>query len=309
MIATYSGIQGSHGVQEFLPNSYAYGATNPCPSCPVGFVYKTSNGSSTRQAGQVQLRRRLRSGFTASATYTYSKSVDDDAALGGQGPVAAGATSQSAGSASIAQNWLNPGAERSKSSFDQRNLLNVTVQYTTGMGLGGGSLLQGWKGRLFKEWTFLSTITAGSGLPETPVYSAPVPGTGNLGIGSLRPNRGTGSIYAGSGGKFLNPAAFTPPVSGQFGNAGRNSITGPGQFLMNASIARTFRVKKKDTLDFRIDSTNVLNHVAYTSWNSSLNLVSNPTANTPFSPALNPSFGSPTAGNMRSLLSTLTLRF
>ena len=40
--------------------------TNPCPSCQSGFVYRTSGGNSTRQAGQLQLRRRLRSGFTAS---------------------------------------------------------------------------------------------------------------------------------------------------------------------------------------------------------------------------------------------------
>ena len=42
----------------------------------------------------------------------------------------------------------------------------------------GGTLLTGWKGALFKEWTLATQITAGSGLPETPVYLAPVPGTG-----------------------------------------------------------------------------------------------------------------------------------
>ena len=35
--------------------------------------------------GSLQLRRRLRSGFAASLTYTYAKSIDDDAYLGGQG--------------------------------------------------------------------------------------------------------------------------------------------------------------------------------------------------------------------------------
>ena len=70
-------------MQEFLPNTYPAGASNPCPACPAGFVYLTSNGNSTRHAGQSQLRRRLRNGFTASVQYTLSKAIDD-AALGGR---------------------------------------------------------------------------------------------------------------------------------------------------------------------------------------------------------------------------------
>ena len=58
---------------------------NPCPGCPSGFLYETSGGNSTRQSGQLQMRRRLRAGFAASLLYTYSKSIDNDAALGGQG--------------------------------------------------------------------------------------------------------------------------------------------------------------------------------------------------------------------------------
>src|SRR5713226_1777439 len=92
MTATYLGIKGTRGVQEYLPNTYPIGATNQCPSCPIGFVYRTSNGNSTREAGSLQLRRRLRSGFTATLQYTYSKSIDDDSVLKGQGPVATTST-------------------------------------------------------------------------------------------------------------------------------------------------------------------------------------------------------------------------
>ena len=72
-------------MQEFLPNTYPTGAVEPLPACPAGFAYLTSNGNSTREAGQVQLRRRLHNGLTATLQYTYSKSIDDDSALGGQG--------------------------------------------------------------------------------------------------------------------------------------------------------------------------------------------------------------------------------
>ena len=115
------------------------------------------------------------------------------------------------------------------------------MQYTTGMGLGGETLLRGWKGTLFKEWTFLTQITVGSGLPETPIYLAAVPGTGVT--GSIRPDYTGAPLYAAPSGLFLNPAAYTAPLPGQWGNAGRNSIIGPAQFTLNASMGRTFRLK------------------------------------------------------------------
>ena len=308
MTATYLGIKGTRGVQQFLPNTYPIGAEDPCPLCPTGFVYQTSNGDSTREAGSIQVRRRLRAGFTANLLYTYSKSIDDDATLGGQGPVAAGAVEPTVPTPNIAQNWLNLRAERGPSTFDQRHLLNAQIQYTTGMGMGGGTLLNGWRGRLIKEWTASAVIVAGSGLPETPIYLAAVNGTGVT--GSIRPDRAAGSIYAGSGGHFLNASAYAAPVPGQWGDAGRNSILGPGQFSMNASLARTFRVAKRYNLDVRVDSTNILNHVVYSSWNTTLNPVTNPGSNSVFTTDLNPLFGLPTAANaMRSLQVTARLRF
>ncbi len=294
LTATYLGIKGTHGVQEYLPNSYALGATNPCPACPSGFIYRSSNGNSNRQAGQLQLRRRLRSGFTSTLQYVYSKSIDDDSSLGGQGPVVPGATqTTSASSSVIAQNWRDLKAERGLSSFDQRHLLTAQLQYTSGMGIGGSTLLTGWRGKLLKEWTAVAQINAGTGLPETPIYFATLPGTGVSGI--LRPNFTGAPLYDPPAGLFLNPAAFVAPSPGQFGNARKNSITGPGQFGLNASLARTFRLKDRYNLDLRVDSTNLLNHVVFTTWNTTIN---------------SSQFGLPIAANaMRSLQTTLRLRF
>jgi hypothetical protein len=292
-------------------------------------VYRASNGNSTREAGSLQLRRRLRSGFTATLQYTYSKSIDDDSILGGQGPVATtsttsagsgtaggatggattGTTSTAASSSpqtpAIAQNWLNLSAERGLSTFDQRNLLNAQIQYTTGVGIGGGSLLTGWRGKLLRRWTVLGQIVAGSGLPQTPIYLAAVTGTGVT--GSIRPKVTGASVYDAPAGFHLNAAAYTAPLAGQWGDARRNSITGPNTFTFNASLARTFRLKDRYNLDLRVDSTNLLNHVVFTSWNTTLNPVSNPDIN----PAVNsPLFGLPAAANaMRSLLVTTRLRF
>ena len=300
LTATYLGIKGTHGTQEFLPNTYPAGtAINPCPACLSGYAYMTSNGNSTREAGQIQLRRRLHSGFTASLQYTFAKAIDDDAVLGGLGASAStpnttpgAAAASSVRNVLIAQNWLDLSAERSLSSFDQRHLVSAQIQYTSGMGLAGGTLLNGWRGALFKQWTVLSTISAGTGLPETPGYLEPVPGTAFF---TLRPNYTGASLYNAPPGLSLNPAAYAAPPPGQWGNAGRDTITGPAQFTLNASLARTFRLSDRLTSDLRIDSTNPLNHVTYLSWNTTFG---------------NAQFGLPTAANaMRSLTTRFIVRF
>jgi hypothetical protein len=298
---TYQGVKGTRGAQEFLPNTYPIGST-VVSTGSKGFIYKMSNGDSTRESGSVQLRRRLRSGFTASVQYTYSKSLDDDSVLGGSGPVGAGLAAASAPTGTIAQNWLNLKAERGLSTFDQRHLVNASLQYTSGQGLGGGSLMRGWRGTLLKEWTVVTTISAGSGLPETPILLATVPGTGFS--GTIRPDRTTEPVYAGRGLNHLSTAAYVAPAAGQWGDAGRDSIEGPDQFTMNGSLARTFRLKDGFNLDIRADGTNILNHVTYTSWNTTLQVTA------PGAPLTSPTFGLPAAANaMRSLQFTARLRY
>jgi hypothetical protein len=266
----------------------------------VGFVYRSSNGNSTRQAGELQLRRRLRSGFTASVDYTWAKAIDNDSQIGAQGHVESqaatalpGENTPSTPSPTVAQDWLNLNAERGLSTFDQRNLVKASLQYTTGMGLGGDTLMSGRKGRYLKEWTVMMQFSAGSGLPETPVFLATVPGTGVT--GSIRPDRTSAPLYNGPQGFFLNSAAYTAPAPGQWGTARRNSITGPDQLSLNSSLARTFRVRTSYNLDVRVDATNALNHVTFTAWNTTVNSTI---------------FGLPAAANaMRSLQLTARLRF
>jgi hypothetical protein len=282
MVATYLGNKGTRGAQLFLPNTTA--VTNYCPTGPCGFEYLASGGNSTRESLQLQLRRRLTAGFTASVLYTYSKSIDDDSALGGQGAA-------TLSSASIAQDWRNLNGERGLSSFDQRHLLNVTAQYTTGMGKGGGTLLSGWRGRVYKEWTVQTTIAAGSGLPQTPFASSVTVAGFNS---TVRPNLTGQPLKTASG--TLNRNAYVTPV-GMFGNARRNSIEGPNTISLSAVLNRTFRLTPKVNLDAQIAGNNALNHVSFTSYYNDIN-------STQFG-LLNPS----SASAMRTVQVTLRLRF
>jgi hypothetical protein len=124
------------------------------------------------------------------------------------------------------------------------------------------------------------------------VYLAPVAGTGVT--GSLRPSL-TGASLAAPAGYYLNPAAYAVPAPGQWGNAGRNSVTGPAQFSLDAAVARTFQWTQRLSLDWRIDATNVLNRETYTGVNVTLG---------------GPQFGLPYLANTpRKLTSTMRLRF
>ena len=62
LTAQYTGIRGTPPLQEFQPNTYAAGGQPPCATCLPGYTYLTSNGNSTKNAGQLKLRRRFHGG-------------------------------------------------------------------------------------------------------------------------------------------------------------------------------------------------------------------------------------------------------
>jgi hypothetical protein len=282
VLARYEGVKGSQLMQQILPNTNPPGASNPCPACPTGFVYLQSQGSSLRHAFVGQLRRRLRDGLTATIQYKLSKATDDAAAL--TGPALVGSA--------IAQDWLNPDAEHAVSNFDQRHQMTAHVEYSTGIGLRGGGLVTGWKGRLLQGWTLAADVTAGSGLPVTPIYLRSVSGTAIIGTIRARFLGPPGDRPAGF---YFDPDAFAPPQTGQWGTARRNSLRGPKQFNLNAGLSRTFELTNRWRLEWRADATNVLNSVTYAGVNA---LVSSS------------QFGLPNRANpMRQIRTSLKLRF
>jgi hypothetical protein len=284
VIAAYLGAKGTHLLQASLPNTSPAGTDNPQPAGLTGFVLVTSNGSSLRNAGQFTIRRRLHNGLTASLQYTLAKSTDDAATFSN--------TAVTPRSLAIAQDWRDLSAERGPSSFDQRHLVTVQFQYTSGVGVTGGTLVDGVWGTLFKDWTIGSQLTAGSGLPFTPVSFVTVSGTAFVGV---RPRLTGVPAEPVASGLYANPAAYAAPLPGTWGDAGRNSIRGPRQFGLDASVARVFRLRGRTNLEWRLAATNVLNRVTFATINTVI---------------ASPQFGRPTVANsMRRVVATLRLRF
>jgi hypothetical protein len=298
MTATYLGTAGSHLMQEFLPNTFPAGAA--CATClpavasaqaglPPSFSDGPTPGSSIwprtvthKHTGQIQLRRRLRNGLTATVQCALSKAMDDAGAF----------TGVSMSGSAIAQDWQHVESEWAPSNFDQRHLLTGQVQYTSGSGVTGGGTMDGRVAKFLRGWTITGQLTAGSGLPLTPIYLTSVDGTGVP--GTIRAST-TGLGSGTPDGYYINPLAYTTPAAGEWGNAGRNSIAGPRVFTLDAGIGRTFLWGDRLNLDWRMNATNVLNRVTYAAVNTTVG---------------SSQFGLPTVANpMRKLQASLRLRF
>jgi hypothetical protein len=59
--------------------------------------------------------------------------------------------------------------------------------------------------------------------------------------------------------RWLNPAAFAFPVTGQFGNIGRNAVRGPGMGTMDFSVFKTTNITERFSAQFRVEIFNLFN--------------------------------------------------
>ena len=60
--------------------------------------------------------------------------------------------------------------------------------------------------------------------------------------------------------QWLNPAAFSMPAPGTFGNLGRGTFVGPSFQQIDFSVLKDFAMSDNSRLQFRAELFNVLNH-------------------------------------------------
>jgi hypothetical protein len=58
---------------------------------------------------------------------------------------------------------------------------------------------------------------------------------------------------------WFDPCAFSRPAPGTYGNLGRNTLTGPGLFNTDASLAKTFKPTERINVQFRAEVFNLFN--------------------------------------------------
>jgi trimeric autotransporter adhesin len=226
------------------------------------FIYQTNGAGSIYHGFNVQLTRRFSHGFNMTNSYTLSKSIDD----------------ASGGGSAVAQNDANLAAERSLSSQDQRHNFQTNFAYELPIGQNR-MFFAGASAKLLNfisGWTFSGNLTIASGTPLTARYtSIGTSASGAALYNSLRPDTTGLSVSLARGDrtvqKFFNTAAFTIP-SGQYGNAGRNTIPGPGSSAVNLSIRKGFRLDENNRrVDLSWQINNLLNHPNWGSVSTTVN--------------------------------------
>lgn len=274
---SYQGTKGTRLDVPESPNQAPLGSSLTSilryPIANVGnFTFDTPVGNSIYHAGSARLTRRFARGVSGNLLYTYSKAIDD---------------------AVQAQNFYNQAAERAISSYNHTHVLSLNFVLASPVDATKGFLSRPvFLAKALKDWTLSGSVSAQTGAPLTATVAGNLDGTGSS--APLRANA-TGLAENGATGWF-NTAAFVVPPAGTFGNAGRNTIIGPGSVVLNLSLARSINLKsERRRLEFRIDTTNFLNHVNP----SGLITVVNSSQ-----------YGEITnAGGMRAVTATLRLRF
>jgi hypothetical protein len=288
--AGYTGTKGIDLVVQRLPNRAAPGSPLTAEQRRLiadasGFNFDSSEGDSIYHGLNLRLMRRQRRGVGWNLLYTWSKSIDNATTVGGMGMT-------------VVQDEKNLAAERGLSSFDRRHTLSFNTMIGSPFGPNGMWVRQPGKlAAALRDWTMTASLTAQTGTPLTARVLGSVADAGGSGAtGSARADATGLPVHAGAG--YFNLAAFTTPPPGRYGNAGRNTIPGPGMIALNASFGRTFPLfgeSMRRSIDVRLEGQNVLNHVNLTSYGTVVNSVS---------------YGLATgAGNMRSLSLALRLRF
>jgi hypothetical protein len=227
------------------------------------FRYQTSGANSIYHGLDAQFSRRFSRGFNFSSSYTFSKSIDN--------------VSGSAGSA-VAQNDANLAAERGLSNQDRRHNFRANFMYELPIGQNRAFFAGASSGvlNLISGWTFNGNLTLASGTPLTPHYaSSSGSASGAALYNALRPDA-TGMPVTlprseRTTAMFFNTAAFTIP-SGPYGNAGRNTIPGPGNNIVNLSVRKSFRLDDNyRRLDFSWQVQNLFNHPNWGNANTTVN--------------------------------------
>jgi hypothetical protein len=247
----------------------------------ASFVLNESTAQSTYHSFQMTLSRRFSHGLQFSASYTFSRSIDNASNPGG-GANTDGSLDRSGGldTANVWGNQLAPRANRGMSDFDRTHYFVFAGIWD----VPSPSFVHVWRaGRLlFSNWQLSGIVTAMSGLPVD-VFDP----TGGLLYGLLgarpswapRANRRT-ALNNVPAGYYFNPTAFVqawvqsgqpipsahdatalaPEGGTDIGDVGRNVLRGPSQSNIDFSVGRRFVLAESKDLQFRADFFNLLNH-------------------------------------------------
>ncbi|MCC6393974.1 MAG: TonB-dependent receptor [Bryobacterales bacterium] len=243
--------------------------------------YKTSGGASHYDSLQMTINRRFSTGFSLSGQYTYGHDIGNSAG---------------SNEANTAQSPYDFGLERGNNNFDIRQSANFAMLYDLPFGRGkkfranSNNTMQ----MLAGSWQVGGLLNLRSGVPidvlmvrpdiayhdtrDGLIYSSPVVDTngtiytfpvvntpgGGASRNVRRPDVVAGvNPYRNQGLQFLNPAVFSLPAPGSFGNSGRNGLHGPNLSQFDLTASKRVFVTEGKNIEFRAEIYNLFNHANF----------------------------------------------
>jgi Carboxypeptidase regulatory-like domain len=149
--------------------------------------------------------------------------------------------------------------EYGNSDFDIRNSFSMFVAYALPQPDRYRALLGGWQlNTLFSFFTGTPfTVYSGIDSSGTAEFDDRAEVIGNPFSGVPASDRATSTYY------WFNPAAFTEPAPGTYGNVGRNEFYGPPTHQIDFSVFKNFGITEHIRAQFRVEIFNIFNFVNY----------------------------------------------
>jgi len=270
LAVSYAGSRGIHlpGIGDANPNlpqgmSNGSPVWNPNPAEAVvrtnpnlsAVLFRDSYGDSIYHSLQVQVNKRFTSGLQFHSSFTWGRSIDN----------CVGLASDATSTILYPSNPYNRRFDRGPSIFNIPRIWVTDFIYN----LPSPRIGARWLGGFTSGWGVTGIFTAQDGLPFNPVVNGNRSRsgiTGGLTSGIDRPNYNpafTGSVITGNPAQWFNPDAFMLQPVGTLGNAGHDSLVGPGFVDFDFGMHKNTKLRflgETGNLEFRVEAFNLLNH-------------------------------------------------
>jgi hypothetical protein len=198
--------------------------------------------SSSYNALQVKLDRKFSGSFAMTTSYTFGKGMGFQ--TGDDGGLAF---------------YINQRRNYARNDFDRTQTFVQSIVYELPFGKGKRFVSSGVAAAVVGGWRLSSFLTLMTGLPlyfnassasllapgntQTPDLTAPVKILHGIGPGS----------------PWFTTASFAAPAAATFGSVGRNYLSGPGFFNLDAALSKSVRFTERYNLDLRLEAFGVTN--------------------------------------------------
>jgi hypothetical protein len=220
------------------------------PGMPLSniLVYE-SVGNSNYNGLWVTAQKRFAKGLQFNASYTLSKSIDDN--------------SRNVQGLTV-QDSYNLRGDRGLSDFNAQDRFVLNGIYE--LPFKGNRLKEGWRVSLIETAQTGNPINfhlSNTSFAGAAVLRPNVTGPVTTGFTPATNGSATSLTYIQNPGVFVNQGTTAGTVLG-FGNLGRNVVIGPGFFNLDFAVAKTTRINERLNLEFHVDAFDLLNQTNFT---------------------------------------------